>query len=354
MRMYKLSFCIILFLLVAGCAATKPQIKVTEKPAPVDINTAISQLSQQISSTMLEQNKRKVAVMNFPMLTGEMTDLSIYLSEKLTNSLFQYRDKFDVVERKHLESIFKEINLGLTGLIDEETAQSVGKMSGADAVVIGTITDLGEELDINIRMIGTEKADVLATATAQLAKNDAVMKLLGYNATTIKDGRLEELKALINRVVTDPIKPNIALIVDSKKSENEVMPESIFYGLLKTDNVNIILNLFKEEAFKSEGFFDEIYNGNTELLKKSGALSRIDGLILGRLDYSFQKRTGLDRDLNSCNIRFSYKVINKNGDIIRSDSISVIGPGFSEDAALERGLEILSEKYSERILKSSF
>lgn len=345
-----------LFLIITGCAATNPQIKVTEKPAPVDINTAISRLSQQISSTMLEQNKRKIAVMNFPLLTREMTDLGIYLSEKLTNSLFQYRDKLDVVERKHLESIFKEINIGLIGVIDEKTAQSVGKMTGADAVVIGTVTDLGKELDINIRMIGTEKADVLATATAQLEKNDAVLKLLGDSTSTYeKDDRVKELKGLLLKtVVTGHGMANIALIIDAKKSESGVMPESVLYGLLKTDGAHIAFNLFKEETFKSRGFFDEIYNGNTQLLKRSDALSRIDGLILGRLDYLFQKRTGLDRDLISCNIRFGYKVINKNGDIVRSDSISVVGPGFSEDAALERGLEILSEKYSGRILKSSF
>jgi len=39
-------------------------------------------------------------------------------------------------------------------------------------------------------------------------------------------------------------------------------------------------------------------------------------------------------------------------EIIKSDSISVIGPGFSEDAALKRGLEMLTEKYSDRIFKT--
>jgi len=45
-------------------------------------------------------------------------------------------------------------------------------------------------------------------------------------------------------------------------------------------------------------------------------------------------------------------VINKNGDIVKSDSVDVVGPGFSEDAALERGLEMIAERYSDRIIKS--
>lgn len=168
-----------------------------------------------------------------------------------------------------------------------------------------------------------------------------------------KERRLQEFKSLINRVSNiHPGKPNIAMVIESKRTESGVSPENSLYNLLKTERANIIVNLFKEESFKAKGFFREIYDGNTELLRQTDALSKIDSLILGRLNYSFSKGTGIDRDMVSCNINFSYKVINKKGDIIKSDSISVVGPGFSEDAALERGLEILSEKNSERIFKS--
>lgn len=177
MRNYLLALLIATLFLVIGCATTQPQVQVTEKPVymekpkKVDINTVISQLSRQISSTMLEQKKRRVAVMNFSLVTGEMTELGLYLSEKVTNSLFQYRDKFEVVERTRMESVLKEMELGLTGLIDDKTVQSLGKVLGADAIVIGTITDLEDEVDINLRMLGTERANVLAVASALLEKD---------------------------------------------------------------------------------------------------------------------------------------------------------------------------------------
>lgn len=168
-----------------------------------------------------------------------------------------------------------------------------------------------------------------------------------------KERRLQEFKSIINRVSNiHPSKPNVAMVIESKRTESGISPENALYNHLRTERANIIINLFKEESFKEKGFFREIYDGNTELLKQTDALSKIDNLILGRLNYSFSKGTGIDRDLVSCNINFSYKVINKNSDIIKSDSISVIGPGFSEDVALERGLEMLTEKYSNRIFKS--
>lgn len=167
-----------------------------------------------------------------------------------------------------------------------------------------------------------------------------------------KERRLQDFKSIINRVNNiDPRKPSIAVVISSKRTESGISPENSLYNLLKTEKINIIVNLFKEELFKAKGFFREIYDGDTRLLRQTDVLSKIDNLILGRLNYSFQKGAGIDRDLVSCSINFSYKVINKKGEIIRSDSISVIGPGFSEDAALERGLEMLAEKYSDRILK---
>lgn len=184
MRNYLLVLWVMVFFLVGGCATPEPRVKVLEKPVyvekpkRVDVNTVISQLSHQISSTMLEENKRKVAVMNLPLLTGGMTELGLYISDKLTNSLFQYRDKFEVVERTRLESVLKEMELGFTGIIDDKTAQSIGKILGADAIVIGTITDLGKEVDINVRMLGTEKANVLAVASCFLEKDEVIARLI--------------------------------------------------------------------------------------------------------------------------------------------------------------------------------
>lgn len=168
-----------------------------------------------------------------------------------------------------------------------------------------------------------------------------------------KERRLDEFNSLINETVTTyPDKQNVAMVIESSKTHNGISPEDLLYNLLKTEKVNIIINFFEEKAFKSKGFFREIYDGNTELLREADIFSQIDYVILGRIDYSFRKTGLIDKDLVSCDIAFSYKVINKNAQVVESNSISVIGPGFSEDRALERGLEILCEEYSNRIMRS--
>ncbi|MFQ5561224.1 MAG: FlgO family outer membrane protein, partial [Nitrospinota bacterium] len=175
-----LKITLLLFFLVIpqGCVQKNkklaPALQPTQKQ---DINEVIHNLSQQISSTMLKKNKKKVAVTHFLTIRGDLTDLGLFLSDKLTNSLFQFSDKFEVVERTRMEALQEEISLGFSGLIDDSTAQDLGNATGADAIVIGTITDLVEYMDVSLRMLGTKRANVIAVATATLEKSQAVESL---------------------------------------------------------------------------------------------------------------------------------------------------------------------------------
>jgi hypothetical protein len=162
----------------------------------------------------------------------------------------------------------------------------------------------------------------------------------------------EELKDLINPgAATQSGKSNVALVLASPKTGGGTSPDTTFYGLAKSDKVNLVSHYFKEGPFISRGYFDEIYNGNTDLLKKANVFSKVDFLLMGRFNYSFKKTSQYGQELVSCDFKFSYKIINKEGSIIRSEMRSVVGPGFSEDEALQRAAEIFAEKHLENILK---
>ena len=79
---------------------------------------------------------------------------------------------------------------------------------------------------------------------------------------------------------------------------------------MRKDSHIFIDHYFKED-FKTKGYFKEIHGGNTEILEQSGALSKVDYIIMGKVDYKFRKGSEIDKDLVSCNINFAYKVINK-------------------------------------------
>lgn len=52
---------------------------------------------------------------------------------------------FNVIERAALKKIVKEQSLHLTGVVDEKTAVTVGKLAGAEGMVFGTVTQNSTE-----------------------------------------------------------------------------------------------------------------------------------------------------------------------------------------------------------------
>jgi len=146
--------------------------------------------------------------------------------------------------------------------------------------------------------------------------------------------RLDEFKSLVNKVKIDSSRKNIALVIDSTPPRSGFSPQLKLYGLCRNGSVNIIGNLFHEERFIRSDFFNEIYEGDTKLLKESGALHGIDFLLIGKLAYSFRKSGILDSDLISCDMNLTYRIISREGRLIRSDHLRETGAGFTEDRRL--------------------
>lgn len=67
------------------------------------------------------------------------------LSGMVTSELASSK-KFDVVERNNLESVLTEQNLGASGRIQKGTAAKIGKITGAQYLVMGTVTAYEESV----------------------------------------------------------------------------------------------------------------------------------------------------------------------------------------------------------------
>jgi TolB-like protein len=182
---------------------------VVQKTQAATLPSKVEELAKQIYETMLAQNGKKVAVLPLSTLTGESTVLGLFVSDKLTSALFKFKDKFEVVDRIHLEQILKELKLSQTGAIEPATAQKLGKLLGADAIVAGTITDLGSDVDITTRVLGTEQGNVLAVASIQFIKDSSIEKLLN-----------EEIREPEKPKTTEASKP---VATQTTESKNEII-----------------------------------------------------------------------------------------------------------------------------------
>lgn len=93
----------------------------------------------QMSLETIEAGKYSVAVMPFENTTSE-SGLESKMSAYALEALAAVDDPFvKVVDRENMERILEEQRLGLSGVIDESTAVTVGELMGAKAIVTGTV-----------------------------------------------------------------------------------------------------------------------------------------------------------------------------------------------------------------------
>ncbi|MCC6810559.1 MAG: hypothetical protein IT381_24225 [Deltaproteobacteria bacterium] len=145
---------------------------------PDELDRAIDQLAAQIVERLVESQKTKVGINEFLTLKGETNDLGKFLSEELSTRVINSR-KTQVVERRLLQKVLAEQEMGASQLVDDETAAKIGKLLGADTLCTGTLTDLGSEIKVNARLINAETAEVYGAASIDLPKSRAVLALLG-------------------------------------------------------------------------------------------------------------------------------------------------------------------------------
>lgn len=149
----------------------------------INLESQMNELVEQIVSSLAQNDKSKIAVLDFVNMNGEITKLGRYVSEELTTRLY-LTGNFEVIERKLLDKIVEEQKISLSGLVDESTAAELGMVLGVEAIASGTITDLGTSVKVNARLISAETGKLFSVASSEIPKTDKVKVLLSESVTT--------------------------------------------------------------------------------------------------------------------------------------------------------------------------
>ncbi len=134
-------------------------------------------LEENTTETPLKKLDYKPFIAVFPFEDAnartEFTKLGQSFTEMLITALIQ-SEKFNVMERVQLEKILKEQSLSQSGVIDAETAIEVGKLSGLEGVVVGSISQLKTSLEADARLIQVETGKALAAASSSAHRVDDI------------------------------------------------------------------------------------------------------------------------------------------------------------------------------------
>lgn len=74
-----------------------------------------------------------------------------------------------VVDRRNIDKVVEEQKLQTSALTDETTAVAIGKISGADIIVVGSLNYVGKRYYLNIKLIQVENSEIVGSSIAEAA-----------------------------------------------------------------------------------------------------------------------------------------------------------------------------------------
>lgn len=207
--LYKTTLIILFSFIITNAAAVESS----------DLYKKIWSLSVQIMTGYNPLTKERVAVVDFTTLEGEPCKLGRLIAERMTRYLTR-SNKFVLVERTLLKRAMEENQISHSRLFDRKTANKLGRLVGAKSIIIGSVTDMGNIVDTNARLINCEKGTVLSTGSTAIKKSEEIEKLLPKKVVELPEDKLpegSEYKMVIEalKILNQPIEqPESAFKVD--------------------------------------------------------------------------------------------------------------------------------------------
>jgi len=188
---------------------------------------------------------------------NEFNDFTRNVQDILYTNLIQRG--MTVVEREKMEQVLKELGNTFTGMIDSTTAAQIGKMLGVEAIVVGTVADMGNSVDLRARLVDVEKGAAITAAQVDVVKDPTIAGLLGAEVRRLIYGkdRIVSTKEAKTIQEVDAQSFNFKLIDWQKKGEG------IYFEILITSDQDSKLRLFGgsyPNPSKKTRFFDDFGN----------------------------------------------------------------------------------------------
>jgi curli biogenesis system outer membrane secretion channel CsgG len=289
--------------LVGVCAADDQQNhnNLPEKSASSrELDKQINILAKQIISRLDAQKTRKIAVIEFTGLEGNVPSLGKYLAEELTTRLF-LTGRFRIIERQLMKNMMEEQKLSASGLIDAKTASKFGQILGVDALMTGTIADLNTSVKINARLIAVETGSVFAVASVKVPMNKEVEILLGKKPGAVNRSDVGRFNGTWDVIIACPPQEGARGYTYQFTSS---VRDGVFHGQYGTDGIAPCLTL--DGKINPDGSAVIRANGLTGDLKYSVNRTQKNTPYSYHIDASFTDSRGTGKRIESrnCNLTF--------------------------------------------------
>ena len=136
------------------------------------LDGAIRELSDYLNRRVPQGNK--VVFLNVKSVWPEFSEY--ILSSLIENAVND--EAFSVVDRQQLDAIRSELNFQWSGEVSDASAQEIGQMLGAQTIVSGAITEVGNEYRIQVRALSVQTAAVQGLNSKNVGKKGPIVTAL--------------------------------------------------------------------------------------------------------------------------------------------------------------------------------
>jgi hypothetical protein len=167
---------VLISILLMACAANPAQFRVESKPAD-ELDAAIRETSDYLNKQLPKGNK--LVVLN---IQSEYPALSEYIIDELIANTVNDR-VFTVVDRQQLDTLRQELDFQMTGEVDDETAQALGRIAGAQIIVSGAVSRIGDLYRLRVRALSVQTAQIVGQFNRNIPNGPTLAALVRSQAT---------------------------------------------------------------------------------------------------------------------------------------------------------------------------
>ncbi len=166
-----------------------PSAAYADSQSQEQINILTLKLIETYQAKSVHMGMKKVAILPLDDLTPRLQQGQIgrAVSEMLIQS-FSKSSLFQVIERDKLGSIFKELALSASGGIAPEDAKRIGRISGADFLLLGSVLDAEQQLLTQARLVDVETGKIIAAESIYVDKSALIKEAEEYHHKKIWGG----------------------------------------------------------------------------------------------------------------------------------------------------------------------
>ena len=175
--MFSITKKIALFLLISLLSACSGSPAPVENKPADELDAAIRETSNYLNNQLPAGNK--LVILN---VQSGYPALSEYIIDELIANTVNDRF-FSVVDRHQLDMIRAELDFQMSGEVDDNTAQALGRMAGAQIIVSGAISRVGDLYRLRIRALNVQTASIAGQFNKNIPGGVTITALTGSQAT---------------------------------------------------------------------------------------------------------------------------------------------------------------------------